>query len=84
MARSCKIESIYYLKHIVNKFLDGAFPVIVLLVAVEVQVEPMSKFDLEADSDDVFPFLLRHIYDKTAEKKSRRILPLLVRFMDIM
>lgn len=27
----------------------------------------MSKFDLEADSDDVFPFLLRHIYDKTAE-----------------
>lgn len=56
-----------YLKHIVNKFLDGAFPVIVLLVAVEVQVEPMSKFDLEANSDDVFSFLLRHIYDKTAE-----------------
>jgi hypothetical protein len=62
-----------YLKHIVNKFLDGAFPVIVLLVAVEVQVEPMSKFDLKADSDDVFPFLLRHIYDKAAKTKSRQI-----------
>jgi len=58
-----------YLKHIVNKFLDGAFPVIVLLVAVEVQVKPVSKFNLEANSHNIFPFLFWYINDKATEKK---------------
>ena len=55
-----------------RKILDATCLKLLVFCTVKIEIEPMSKFNLEEDSNQVLPFFFWNIDDKTTEKKKKR------------